>query len=63
MIHAALVNAYPTEADARRALMTMPDDTPYLGVWIAPSYERPEVHVFSVQVDRDDLLSKGWVPA
>lgn len=63
MIHAALTSAHATEAEARTALFPMPDDTPYLGVWHAPTYERPEVHVFSDDVDADDLLRAGWIHA
>jgi hypothetical protein len=63
VIHAALVSAYPTEADARRGLVGMPDDMPYLGLWHAPTPERPEVHVFSDDTDADDLLRAGWIHA
>jgi hypothetical protein len=63
VIHAALTSAYPTEADARRALVGMPDDCPYLGVWHAPTCERPEVHVFSDDADADELARAGWIRA
>lgn len=63
MIHVALTSAYTTEADARRGLVTMPDDTPYLGVWHAPTHERPEVHVFSEEADTDDLAHANWIRA
>lgn len=60
MIYAALVSAYPTEADARRAPTSMPETTPYLGVWYAPTAEQPKVHVFSEDDDADDLRRAGW---
>ena len=71
MIHVALAGAYPTEAKARAGIA---DDlhvialgqfrgARYLGVWHAPTYERPEVHVFSVDTDADDLLRAGWTRA
>lgn len=61
-IHVALISAYPTEADARRTL-GVPDDMPYLGEWVAPSFERPEVHAFSDDGDVDDLQRAGWIRA
>lgn len=63
MIYVALVSAYPTEADARGALGMVPADTPYLGLWHAPTPDRPEVHVFSEEVDADDLTRAGWIRA
>lgn len=67
-IHLALTSAYPTEPDALRALMTMPDSARYLGAWLAPTFEnideRPEVHVFvDGDADADDLQRMGWVRA
>lgn len=63
MIWIYLVDAYPTETDCRTSVTTMDRDAHYLGRWHAPTEGRPEVHVFSVEVDRDELLRKGWVPA
>jgi hypothetical protein len=37
----------------------MPDTTPYLGVWHAPTREQPEIHVFSDDVTADEL-DAGW---
>lgn len=55
----ALVSAYPTEVDARAELPADLSDAPYRGLWILPTYERPEVHVFTHQ-SVPDLLCAGW---
>lgn len=59
-----LTDAFPTEADCRASVETvMDDDAQYLGVWHAPTPERPEVHVFGADVERDNLHRQGWVIA
>jgi len=59
-VHAALIEAYPTEEDARRALVTMSASATYLGVWRAPTPELPEVHVFAEGYNHADMLAAGW---
>lgn len=58
MIHAALVSAYPTEADARADWPT--NLGTYRGIWTPPTPEKPLVHVWSDATD-DQLTAAGWV--
>lgn len=57
-IFVALVDAYPTEADARSA----PDapDAPYLGVWTMPHPDAEPVHVFGPEAAIAMLKDYGW---
>lgn len=58
IVHAALVSAYPTEADARTAFDTSLGS--YHGIRIHPTPEAPLVHVWSDATD-DQLTVAGWV--
>ncbi|GIE35917.1 hypothetical protein Ait01nite_089620 [Actinoplanes italicus] len=61
MIHVALVSAYPTETEARRARgKAMPDSTPYLGIWTMPLPNAEPVHVFGADNAPDKLSAYGW---
>ncbi|HEX5771801.1 MAG TPA: hypothetical protein VFY11_12620 [Nocardioidaceae bacterium] len=57
-VHAALVSAYATEADARAAFDTDPGT--YHGIRSHPTPEAPLVHVWSDATD-DQLTAAGWV--
>lgn len=60
MIHAALVSAYPTEAEARAAF-TPPTEAPYRGVWRVPEPYGGRVHMFADLTDTDDQFEDaGW---
>ena len=66
MIHIALVSAYPTEAEARKAVSVglvmggLAGPVPaYRGIWIHPTPEQPLVHVFAEDGD-EVLASRGW---
>lgn len=61
MIHIFLVGSYATEADARQAASTMPEGTPYRGVWKMPTPEQPIVHAFCHHTS-DELGCAGWTP-
>lgn len=56
LIHVALIDAHPTEADARTALDT---GEAYLGIWAPPGGE--PAHVFGDDVTAADLGRAGWV--
>lgn len=73
MIHVALVDAYPTEADARAALSDENNyapgyrafagsDAPYLGIWRTAQPYRAVVHVFTDHT-AEQLTAIGWVRA
>lgn len=59
----ALVDAYPTEAEARDALNTElavgMELGAYLGIWRMPTPEAPAVHLFT-DASEDWLVCSGW---
>lgn len=64
MIHAALVSAYPTEAEARAGIVAelqpLTAGTPYLGVWRPPPPLDSLVHLFSADVTAEELAAAQW---
>lgn len=62
-IHVALVSAYPTEAEARAAIVAglqpLTSDTPYLGIWTMPPPYGGRVHVFADET-AERLEDAGW---
>lgn len=57
VVYVALVDRYPTEADARQAITAWTGA--YHGIRIHPTPERPLVHVFSDATD-EQLTAAGW---
>lgn len=60
MIHFALIDAYHSEADARKALPPGESTKTYLGVWRLPPPYRTAVHAFSDDDTAEDLETAHW---
>lgn len=60
MIHFALIDAYPSEADARKALPPGEGTKKYLGVWRLPAPYLTAVHAFSDEDTAEDLQAANW---
>lgn len=58
LIHLALVDAYPTETDARTD-DEVPDGAAYHGVWRVPQPYGGIVHVFG-EISVENLEQRGW---
>jgi hypothetical protein len=57
VVYVALVDAHPTETDARQALTVWTGT--YHGIWHHPTPERPLVHVFSDATEQQ-IADAGW---